>query len=95
MLPLTISDEFTSADQQYIIKVKNFASKNITGLIKPASGTMNIRFNQIKLPDDTYDGPFGRDISHQITETGEIWLIIGNSNMASGDNTGKFTVDLK
>ena len=56
---------------------------------------MNIRFNQIKLADGEFDGPFGRDISYLIKKSGEIWLLISKSNMASEKATGKFTVSLK
>ena len=95
MLPMEIADEFTENDQQMIIKIKNFTGKNIDGKIDPTNPKMNIRFNQIKLPNGDYDGPFGRDIHYDIKEKGEIWLIIAKSNMASGDVTGKFTVSLQ
>lgn len=95
MIPLTITDEFTSDNQQFILKIKNFNGKNISGKITPENPEMNIRFNQIKLPNGDYDGPFGREISYKISEKGEIWLIIGKSNMASGEAKGKFSVNIQ
>ena len=56
---------------------------------------MNIRFNQIKLANGDYDGPFGREINYEIKEKGEVWLIIAKSNMASGDATGKFKIRIE
>ena len=56
---------------------------------------MNIRFSQIKLPNGNFDGPFTQDISYEVKEKGEIWLIIGKSNMASGEAKGKFKVTIK
>lgn len=94
-LPIEIADEFTKADQQMIIKIKNFTRRKISGIITPADSKMNIRFNKIKLPNGDYDGPFGRDINYDIPEKGEVWLIIAKSNMASGDAAGKFTVSVK
>lgn len=35
------------------------------------------------------------NLNYDIKEKGEIWLIIGKNLMASGENTGKFTVNLK
>ena len=95
MLPVTIADEFTTDDQKYILKIKNFNGKKIVGKITPTNANMNVRFNQIKLANGNYDGPFGLEISEEIDQPGEIWLIIGKSLMASGVSKGKFTVELK
>lgn len=95
MLPVTLSDEFATPGQQYIIKIKNFKSKQVSALIHPADSTMNIRFNQIRYADGTYDGPFGRSLSLPVSEHGELWLLVGRSNMASGNDTGKFSINLK
>lgn len=95
MLPLTLSDELTGEGDEYVIKIKNYSNQNISGTIHPAEKEMNIRFNQIKKADGSYDGPFGRTFSAETPQPGEILLIIGRSNMASGVSTGKFKVDLK
>lgn len=94
-LPLTITDEFTNDRQKLIIKINNFTGKEIVGKVTSNNSDMNIRFNQIKLPNDDYDGPFGADLEYKIEKPGEIWLIIGKNLMASGNPTGKFTVTLK
>lgn len=94
-LPILLSDEFTTEDQQMVVKIRNFNRSQLVGKITPENSDMNIRFNQIKLANGDYDGPFGRDIKYDIKEKGEIWLIIGKSNMASGKTTGKFTVNLE
>ena len=94
-IPISINEEFTNDDQQLIIKIENFKGSKITGNIVPQNEMMNIRFNQIKLADGEFDGPFGRDISYVIKKSGEIWLLISKSNMASEKATGKFTVSLK
>lgn len=95
MIPLTITDEFTTDHQKFVLKIKNFNGKKIVGKITPENSQMNIRFNQIKLANGEYDGPFGRDLKYDIKKEGEIWLIIGKSNMASGDATGKFNINLE
>ena len=94
-IPISINEEFTNDDQQLIIKIENFKGSKITGNIVPENEMMNIRFNQIKLADGAFDGPFGRDISYVIKKSGEIWLLISKSKMASEKATGKFTVSLK
>lgn len=93
--PITIADEFSDADQQMIIKIKNFKTDKISGIITPENPEMNIRFNQIKLTNGDYDGPFGSNLTYDIKSEGEIWLIIAKSNMASGETKGKFSVRLE
>ncbi|MBH2025103.1 MAG: hypothetical protein I8H78_11925 [Flavobacteriales bacterium] len=94
-IPFSIGEEFTEEDQQFILKIKNFKGQNITGEITPDKPEMNIRFNQIKLPDGSFDGPFGRQINYAIKGGGEFWIIIGKSNMASGDIKGNFSVNIR
>ncbi len=95
MIPLTISDEFTTDQQTFVLKIKNFEGKNIVGKITPSNSNMNIRFNQIKLANGDFDGPFGLELSAVVSKPGEVWLIIGKSLMASGEAKGKFTVNVK
>lgn len=94
-IPFSIGEEFTEDNQQFILKIKNFNGQNITGEITPEKSVMNIRFNQIRLPDGTYGGPFGRQISYAVKDNGEVWLIIGRSNMASGETKGRFSVNIR
>ena len=94
-IPFNIGEEFTEEDQQFIVKIKNFKQKTISGEVTPENAEMNIRFNQIKLPDGTFDGLFGRQISYTAKNDGELWLIIGKRNMASGETKGKFSVSIK
>ena len=95
MIPLTITDEFTPKVQKMVLKIKNFDRAKIVGTITPENPQMNIRFNQIKLTNGDYDGPFGREINYEIKEKGEIWLIIAKSNMASGAATGEFKIRIE
>lgn len=95
MIPLTIDDEFTTDHQKFILKIKNFKGKKIAGKVTSKNSDMNIRFNQIKFTNGTFDGPFGSDIAADIDKPGEIWLIIGKNLMADGKPTGKFSVSLK
>ena len=95
MIPLTIADEFTTDQQKYILKIKNFSETKINATINPGTADMNVRFNQIKYADGTFDGPFGLQIMQDINKSGEIWLIVGKNLMASGKPTGKFTISLQ
>ena len=95
MIPLLLTDEFTADNQQYIIKIKNFSRQNISGTVSPENLNMNIRFNQIRLPNGTFEGPFGREMMFKTRGNGELWLIIGKNNMASGESKGRFSVLIK
>lgn len=94
-LPLIIDETFSYHGQELLLKIQDFKRGKITGTIEPADKEMNIRFNQLRYPDETWDGPFGRDINLPVTGKGELWLRIGRSNMASGKDTGSFRVHLK
>ncbi|MGU3377253.1 hypothetical protein [Chryseobacterium sp. M5A1_1a] len=94
-LPFTLGEEFTKDDQELVLKLTNFDQTNIKAKISTKEKDFNIRFNQIKLPNGDYDGPFGREITYEVHGKGEVWLIIGKSNMASGNTKGHFTVSVE
>lgn len=94
-LPFTLGEEFKNDDQELVLKLTHFGQSNIKAKISTKEKDFNIRFNQIRLPNGNYDGPFGREISYEIPEKGEVWLIIGKSNMASGNTKGHFTVSIE
>ncbi|WP_284464032.1 hypothetical protein [Chryseobacterium sp.] len=94
-LPFTLGEEFTKDDQELVLKLTNFDQPNIKAKISTKEKEFNIRFNQIKLPNGNYDGPFGREITYEVPGKGEVWLIIGKSNMASGNTKGHFTVSIE
>ena len=94
-LPFTLGEEFTKDDQDLILKLTHYDRPMIKAKISTKDKDFNIRFNQIRLPDGNYDGPFGREITYETPGKGEVWLIIGKSNMASGNTKGSFTVSLE
>lgn len=94
-LPFTLGEEFTKDDQELVLKLTHYDQPNIKAKISTKEKDFNIRFNQIKLPNGDYDGPFGRDITYETPGKGEVWLIIGKSNMASGNTQGSFTVSVE
>lgn len=94
-LPFTLGEQFTKDGQELVLKLTHYDKPTIKAKISSNEKELNIRFNQIKLPNGDYDGPFGRDISYETPGKGEVWLIIGKSNMASGNTTGSFTVSVE
>ncbi|MBB6371907.1 hypothetical protein [Chryseobacterium shigense] len=94
-LPFTLGEEFTKDGQELILKLTNYNKPEIKARISTNEKDFNIRFNQIRLPNGEYDGPFSREISYDIKESGEVWLIIGKSNMASGNTKGGFNVSVE
>jgi hypothetical protein len=94
-LPFTLGEEFTEDNQELLLKISDYDKPKIKGTISTKQNDFNIRFNQIRLPNGDYDGPFGRDITYDVKGKGEVWLIIGKSNMASGNTKGSFTVSVE
>jgi len=94
-LPITLGEEFTKDNQELVLKITDFTNPEIKAKISTKEKDFNIRFNQIKLANGDYDGPFGRDLTYTLKDKGEVWLIIGKSNMASGNTKGSFTVSIE
>ncbi|MCW3161938.1 hypothetical protein [Chryseobacterium oryctis] len=94
-LPFRFGEVFTKDNQELVLKIENYTNPTLKASISTDEKDFNIRFNQIKLPNGEYDGPFGREITYDIKQKGEVWLIIGKSNMASGNDIGHFTVSVE
>ena len=94
-LPITINEKFDQNHDKMILKISDFNKDKISAKITTDQKDFNIRFNQIKLPNGDMDGPFSRELDYQVKGKGEIWLIIGKSNMASGNTEGSFTVTVQ
>jgi len=93
--PMVIQEEFTKDHDKLILKISNYSKPQLKAQILTKEKDFNIRFNQIKLPDGNMDGPFGREITYDIPEKGEVWLIVGKNNMADGKITGAFSVKVE
>ncbi|WP_312763827.1 hypothetical protein [Epilithonimonas sp.] len=93
-MPIRLNLEIENQDEQLILRLENLHQPEIKGYIK-TDQPMNLRFNQIRLPDNTFDGPFGQSIQYDTKQKGEYWLILSKSNMASGTATGKFFIKIE
>ncbi|OJX29352.1 MAG: hypothetical protein BGO86_14880 [Chryseobacterium sp. 36-9] len=93
-MPIRLNLQITNPDDQLILKLENLNQAKINGYIKTEK-PMNLRFNQIRMPDNTFDGPFGQTIEYETKQKGEYWLILAKSNMAEGTPVGKFFVKIE
>lgn len=91
MLPFSIGDQFTSDNQKFVLKITNVKKPKLK-ISLDTKTPMNIRINQIKKPDGTFDGPFGRTLNLVTKQAGEYWIIIGKNQMADGSRVGHFTI---
>lgn len=94
-LPFTVGETISKDNQEFILKITNFNKSTLKAKITKKEKDFNIRFNQIRLPNGDYDGPFGTELTYDVKGKGEVWLIIGKSNMASGNTKGNFTVSVE
>lgn len=94
MLPFTIGDQFTKDNQKFILKLKNISNSKLKITIETRD-PMNIRINQIKKPDGTFDGPFGQTLNLETPQKGEYWIILGKSLMAEGTGKGHFSLKVE
>ena len=65
---------------------------SIYGMLMSGDPSANIRFTQIALPDQTFDGPFGQELSYVLKTPGRYALIIGQNLMAGDPWNGSFTL---
>lgn len=77
------------------VKFKNENTGELKAQIIPATGKGNIRFNQIIFPDNTSDGPFGKDLKIPLTQKGNHIIVVGHSLMAENPYFGKFKLQLE
>lgn len=93
-MPIRLNLEITNENDQVILKLENLNQPKIKGYLKTEK-PMNLRFNQIRMPDNTFDGPFSQTIEYNTKQKGEYWLILAKSNMADGTPVGKFFVKVE
>ena len=93
-MPVRLNLQIKNPDDQLILKLENLNQAKINGYIKTEK-PMNLRFNQIRMPDNTFDGPFGQTIEYATKQKGEYWLILAKSNMAEGAPVGNFFVKIE
>ena len=93
-MPIRLNLEIKNPDDQIILKLENLDQPKIKGFVKTET-PMNVRFNQIRMPDNTFDGPFGSTIEYDTKQKGEYWLIFAKNNMADGEPVGKFFVKIE
>lgn len=87
--------QLDSIHPRVFIKFKNENPGELNGKIILATDNGNIRFNQIIFPDNSSDGPFGKDLQIQLTQKGNHIIIVGHSQMADNPYWGKFKVQLE
>ncbi|WP_312766955.1 hypothetical protein [Epilithonimonas sp.] len=93
-MPIRLNLEITNPNDQLILRLENLDQPKIKGYLKTEK-PMNLRFNQIRMPDNTFDGPFSQTIEYDTKQKGEYWLILAKSNMADGTPVGKFFLKLE
>lgn len=93
-LPIRLIQEITDPEQQIVLKLENYNHSRLKAYIKPEK-PMNVRINQIRMPDNTFDGPFGETIDYETQQKGEYWLIISKNLMASGEAKGRFFIKIE
>jgi len=93
-MPIRLNLEIKNPNDQIVLKLENLDQPKIKGYVKTET-PMNVRINQIRMPDNTFDGPFGPMIEYETKQKGEYWLIFSKNLMADGEPIGKFFVKIE
>lgn len=59
------------------VKIKNEDLSKLKATIIPSTANGNIRFNQIISPDNTSDGPFGKELNIELKQKGNYIQVSG------------------
>lgn len=63
-------------------------------LVKSPMDTANIRISQLLFPNGTSDGPFGKELLYQFSDTGQYYLMINENKMVGNAYTGPYEVEI-
>ena len=77
-----------------LLKIKNIDKADLKISVE-SKKEMNIRINQIKKPDGSFDGPFGKTLDFKADQEGEYWIILGKSQMAGSSQKGHFVLKVE
>ena len=77
----------------YSVRVEK--GQTIIATIKPMQKGGNVRINQLQLPDQSFDGPFGDSLHYLVKKSGTLRFIIGQNMMAGDPWTGDFIFYLR
>lgn len=94
-IPDSIALQVDQVFQRIHVVIKDISGDSLVATLHAAGKQRNIRINQIILPDDRMDGPFGHDIHYATGQKGQYTLIIGKDNMADGQIEGPVTLYLR
>lgn len=73
----------------------NFKSVHIFIDFLDHTGPVNYRFSQVTLPDGSWDGPFGRNTTYPLNQTGLYQFHFHESMMAGDPRTGDATINFE
>jgi len=88
-------DIYKYAGQEVRVEIELFGYKTLTAQITSEDPNANIRISQMILPDQTTDGPFGREITYDLPRDGIYTLLIHENMMAGDPWTGYFRLDFE
>lgn len=67
----------------------------LSATVKTAQPNANVRIAQIFMPDNSADGPFGREMEYNLKEPGMYRIVVSENQMAGNPYNGPFTIIVK
>ncbi|MEO5908879.1 MAG: hypothetical protein ABIR50_00370 [Ginsengibacter sp.] len=89
---LMLKLKMDSATSHLTIPVLITSGKELFAALSSDDKNANIRISQVGLPDSTFDGPFGKDLHHEMMGPGNYKIIIGENMMAGDRWKGDFVL---
>lgn len=80
------------AINQVICRWKVDKPQRLQARIKPENGRLKLRFAELLFPDQSIQGPFGRDLNIELEREGMYQLRIAPNQMAGSKNRGEFEI---
>ena len=80
----TVSEKLNGINHPVKIIISITSGDSLIVSLHPADPNANIRINQIIMPDERADGPFGKTLQYPIKKFGTYTVVISNNLMVEG-----------
>lgn len=87
---VVVLGQLNRPDQHITVNVTVQNARQLTATVTPVDSLANIRFNRVISPDGKSNGPFGKEISLPVQQSGTYQFIIAHNLMAEGGLTKQF-----
>jgi len=92
---VTVQGNMRGIDKPVTVIIPAKKGQVLTATLLPSDSIANVRISHVVFANEKADGPFGRELTKKIPETGATKLIIAENLMQGEEWKGKFQLTVK